>query len=191
MHQRRPLEDEAGEELQGVSSGPDGPGGVFAGGYATAGVDGEALSCVLAHLSHHIRHVDGLGQCDALGRADGKAAGSPTTQQGGAGPDHRTAQTAQQGPQGAYENSVQRLISRVPLCPTFAGCQHSRFILAHRLQQDMTSDSFIEVVQDAVDRTSMDQVPVTDRTRLLSDNGPGYVSRAFRTTWGWLASSTS
>ena len=57
---------------------------------------------------------------------------------------------------------------------------YSRFILAHRLQQDMTSDSFIEVVQDAVDRTSMDQVPVTDRTRLLSDNGPGYVSRAFR-----------
>ena len=35
---------------------------------------------------------------------------------------------------------------------------YSRFILAHRLQQDMTSDSFIEVVQDAVDRTSMDQV---------------------------------
>ena len=57
---------------------------------------------------------------------------------------------------------------------------YSRFILAHRLQQDMTADSFIEVVQDAVDTTSMDQVPVTDRTRLLSDNGPGYVSRAFR-----------
>ena len=57
---------------------------------------------------------------------------------------------------------------------------YSRFILAHRLQQDMTADSFIEVVQDSVDTTSMDQVPVTDRTRLLSDNGPGYVSRAFR-----------
>ena len=57
---------------------------------------------------------------------------------------------------------------------------YSRFILAHRLQRDMTSDSLIEVVQDAVDRTAMDQVPVTDRTRLLSDNGPGYVSRAFR-----------
>ena len=55
---------------------------------------------------------------------------------------------------------------------------YSRFILAHRLQRDMTSDSFIEVVQDAVDRTGMDQVPITDRTRLLSDNGPGYVSRA-------------
>ena len=44
----------------------------------------------------------------------------------------------------------------------------------------MTADSFIEAVQEAVDRTGMDQVPVTDRTRLLSDNGPGYVSRAFR-----------
>ncbi len=57
---------------------------------------------------------------------------------------------------------------------------YSRFILAHKLQRDMTSDSFIEVVQEAVDRTGMDQVPVTDRTKLLSDNGPGYVSRAFR-----------
>ena len=46
---------------------------------------------------------------------------------------------------------------------------YSRFILAHRLQRDMTSDSLIEVVQEAVDRTGMDQVPVqTDRTRLLS-----------------------
>ena len=36
---------------------------------------------------------------------------------------------------------------------------YSRFILAHRLQRDMTSDSFIEVVQEAVDRTGMDRVP--------------------------------
>ncbi len=57
---------------------------------------------------------------------------------------------------------------------------YSRFILAHKLQRDMTSDSFIEVVQEAVDRTGMDQVALTDRARLLSDNGPGYVSRAFR-----------
>ena len=56
----------------------------------------------------------------------------------------------------------------------------SRFILAHKLQRDMTSDSFIEVVQDAVDRTGMTEIPVQDRTRLLSDNGSGYVSRAFR-----------
>ena len=55
----------------------------------------------------------------------------------------------------------------------------SRFILAHKLQRDMTSDSFIEVVQDAVDNTGMTEVPVEDRTKLLSDNGSGYVSRAF------------
>ena len=47
-----------------------------------------------------------------------------------------------------------------------------RFILAHKLQRDMTADFFIEVVQEAVDRAGMDRVPVTDRTRLLSDNGP-------------------
>jgi transposase InsO family protein len=35
-------------------------------------------------------------------------------------------------------------------------------------------------VQDAVDATGMTGVPVEDRTKLLSDNGPGYVSRAFR-----------
>ncbi len=46
---------------------------------------------------------------------------------------------------------------------------------AHKLQRDMTSDSFIEVVQDAVDKTGMTEIPVQDRTRLLSDNGSGYV----------------
>ncbi|MDP6274411.1 MAG: DDE-type integrase/transposase/recombinase, partial [Dehalococcoidia bacterium] len=56
---------------------------------------------------------------------------------------------------------------------------YSRFILAHKLQRDMTSDSFIEVVQDAVGETGMTEIPVENRTRLLSDNGSGYVSRAF------------
>ena len=56
---------------------------------------------------------------------------------------------------------------------------YSRSIIAHKLQRDMTSDSFIEVVQDAVDRTGMTEVPVADRTKLLSDNGSGYVSRSF------------
>ncbi len=32
---------------------------------------------------------------------------------------------------------------------------YSRFILAHKLQRDMTSDSFSEVVQEAVDETGM------------------------------------
>ena len=56
----------------------------------------------------------------------------------------------------------------------------SRFILAWRLQIDMTSASLIEVVQDAVDLTGMTDVQVEDRTRLLSDNGSGYVLRLFR-----------
>ena len=56
----------------------------------------------------------------------------------------------------------------------------SRFILAWRLQVDMTSASLIEVVQDAVDLTGMTDVPVEDRTSLLSDNGSGYISRLFR-----------
>ena len=57
---------------------------------------------------------------------------------------------------------------------------YSRFILAWKLQKDMSANSLIEVVQEAVDTTGMTDVPVEDRTKLLSDNGPGYVSRAFR-----------
>jgi putative transposase len=57
---------------------------------------------------------------------------------------------------------------------------YSRFILAWKLQKDMSSNSLIEVIQDAVDATGMTEVPVEDRTKLLSDNGAGYVSRAFR-----------
>ena len=57
---------------------------------------------------------------------------------------------------------------------------YSRFILAWKLQKDMSANSLIEVVQEAVDTTGMTGVPVEDRTKLLSDNGSGYVSRAFR-----------
>jgi len=35
---------------------------------------------------------------------------------------------------------------------------YSRFILAWKVQRDMTADSLIEVVQDAVDATGMDAV---------------------------------
>ena len=55
----------------------------------------------------------------------------------------------------------------------------SRFILVWRLQLDMTANSLIEVVQEAVDLTGMADVPVEDRTVLLSDNGSGYLSRKF------------
>jgi putative transposase len=57
---------------------------------------------------------------------------------------------------------------------------YSRYILAWRLQKDMAADSLIEVVQEAVDITGMIDVPIIDRTKLLSDNGAGYISRAFR-----------
>ena len=57
---------------------------------------------------------------------------------------------------------------------------YSRFILGWKLQKDMSANSLIEVVQQAVDLTGMTDVPVEDRTRLLSDNGAGYVSRTFR-----------
>jgi putative transposase len=57
---------------------------------------------------------------------------------------------------------------------------YSRFILAWKLQKDMSANSLIEVVQEAVDATGMTDVPVEDRTKLLSDNGAGYISRSFR-----------
>jgi len=57
---------------------------------------------------------------------------------------------------------------------------YSRFILGWKLQRDMSANSLIEVVQEAVDYTGMTDVPIENRTRLLSDNGAGYVSRAFR-----------
>ncbi len=56
---------------------------------------------------------------------------------------------------------------------------YSRYILAWDLKRDMTADSLVDVVQRAIDATGMCQVPIEDRTSLLSDNGAGYVSRAF------------
>ena len=55
----------------------------------------------------------------------------------------------------------------------------SRYILGWELKRDMTANSLIDVVQQAVDITGMDKVPIKDRTLLLSDNGSGYVSRTF------------
>jgi putative transposase len=54
---------------------------------------------------------------------------------------------------------------------------YSRFILAWELKSDMAASSLIDVVQKAVDFTGMSDVPVEDRTVLLSDNGAGYLSR--------------
>jgi len=56
---------------------------------------------------------------------------------------------------------------------------YSRYILSWDLKRDMTADSLIDVIQRAIDATGICQVPVEDRTSLLSDNGAGYVSRTF------------
>jgi putative transposase len=56
---------------------------------------------------------------------------------------------------------------------------YSRFILAWELKSDMAANSLIDVVQKAVDATGMTDIPVEDRTVLLSDNGAGYISRQF------------
>jgi transposase InsO family protein len=55
----------------------------------------------------------------------------------------------------------------------------SRFILGWDLKTDMTGGSLEDVVQQAVDFTGMTDVPVEDRTVLLSDNGAGYISQQF------------
>ena len=56
---------------------------------------------------------------------------------------------------------------------------YSRFILAWELKSDMSAISLIDVVQKAVDITGMTDVPLENRTVLLSDNGSGYLSRQF------------
>jgi len=53
----------------------------------------------------------------------------------------------------------------------------SRFILSWDLKTDMTGGSIEDVVQQAIDFTGMTDVPVEDRTVLLSDNGAGYISQ--------------
>ena len=43
----------------------------------------------------------------------------------------------------------------------------------------MTAESISDVVEQAVEWTGMKNVPVEDRARLVSDNGPGYLAHAF------------
>ena len=50
-------------------------------------------------------------------------------------------------------------------------------LLTWDLEQDMRAESISEVVQQAVEWTGMEQVPVEDRTRFLSDRGPGFLAR--------------
>jgi putative transposase len=55
----------------------------------------------------------------------------------------------------------------------------SRKILAWRLQSAMTAGDFSDVVETACETTGMDNVPITDRARLLTDRGPSLISSEF------------
>ena len=55
---------------------------------------------------------------------------------------------------------------------------YSRMVLAWRVQPSMASGCIIEVVQDAVEFTGLPTVPVEPGPALLTDNGPGFLSRA-------------
>ena len=56
---------------------------------------------------------------------------------------------------------------------------YSRSILAWKLRLDMAADSLVQVFEPAVDVTGMTEAALEDRTRLLGEDGPGCVSRAF------------
>ena len=63
---------------------------------------------------------------------------------------------------------------------------YSRFTLVSKLRRDMTTDSSIVVVHDALDKTSMARVAVADPMHQLSDNGPDYVARFLSDYLGML-----
>jgi putative transposase len=56
---------------------------------------------------------------------------------------------------------------------------HSRKILAWQLKSAMKAGDFSDVVEQACELTGMHNVPINDRTKLLSDNGSSLVSKDF------------
>ena len=56
---------------------------------------------------------------------------------------------------------------------------YSRKILAWQLRISMKAEDFSNVVEQACDFTGLDNVPVENRTKLLSDNGSGLVGKDF------------
>ena len=56
---------------------------------------------------------------------------------------------------------------------------YSRYLINYRVVKDMTGETIQELVQDAVEITGMQNVPVRKRVKLLTDNGSGYISGPF------------
>ena len=65
------------------------------------------------------------GESESARRAQRKVRRCTEKEEGGEGPNHRMAETAQKGSKGAHQPSNQATISRVSICPTLAGCQHA------------------------------------------------------------------
>ena len=57
---------------------------------------------------------------------------------------------------------------------------YSRYILAWRLSTNMAADDVEETLQLALDKVDVTTVKVKHRPRLLSDNGPAFVSKALK-----------
>lgn len=53
---------------------------------------------------------------------------------------------------------------------------YSRYIIAWRLFKTMKADDVMEVLDEALEKTGLDQVRVKHKPRLLTDNGPCYLS---------------
>jgi transposase InsO family protein len=56
---------------------------------------------------------------------------------------------------------------------------YSRYLIVLRVVRDMTGPTLTNLVQEAVEFTGVEQVPVEHKPALLSDNGSGYISRPF------------
>lgn len=55
----------------------------------------------------------------------------------------------------------------------------SRKILAWQLKTSMTAEDFSDVIEQACEFTGLDDVPVDDRAKLLTDNGSALISKDF------------
>jgi putative transposase len=57
---------------------------------------------------------------------------------------------------------------------------YSRYIIAWKLYTGMAASDVIDLLDEAVARTGATDVPIRHRPRLLSDNGPCYISKELR-----------
>jgi len=57
---------------------------------------------------------------------------------------------------------------------------YSRYIIAWQLRTSMSAADVTETLEEALSRTGVDQIKVRHRPRLLSDNGPAYISKDLR-----------